>query len=198
MITIACIVEGHGEREAVPVLIRRIAQAVAPEIPVVVRPPIRTPKGRLLKAGELERAVDLAARYTQPSGAVVVVVDADDDCPAELGPALLNRAQSARSDVPLSVIVANREFEAWFLAAARSLRGVRGLANDFEPPPDPEGVRGAKERLRGLRGWRYSETIDQPALTQAMDLEAARNSRSFDRCYREIERLIHETARLGA
>ena len=80
-----------------------------------------------------------------------------------------------------------------FLAAARSLRGCRRLAEDLEPPPDPEAVRGAKEWLRRHQPQQfpYSERVDQPALTARIDLTQAREmSPSFDRCYRHVARLL--------
>ena len=41
MVRIASIVEGHGEVEAVPILIRRLAQSLAPNLAVVAPRPIR-------------------------------------------------------------------------------------------------------------------------------------------------------------
>ncbi len=38
----------------------------------------------------------------------------------------------------------------------------------------------------------YSETQDQPALTALFDIEQARQSDSFDKCYRDIVRLLDE------
>jgi hypothetical protein len=37
----------------------------------------------------------------------------------------------------------------------------------------------------------YSETGDQPALTAVFDMDLARNAESFDKCWREIVRLLH-------
>jgi hypothetical protein len=119
-----------------------------------------------------------------------VLFDAEDDCPAELGPAIV--AQVARPGVQVAVVLAKHEYEAWFLAAAESLRGRRGLRDDLEPPPDPEAVRGAKEWLRDrMEGSRtYAETLDQVALTAVMDIEGARRADSFDKCYREVAGLL--------
>lgn len=190
---VSCIVEGHGDRRALPVLVRRIAQAVVPEAVLTIPEPIRIPKDRLLKEGELERAVHLAAGHVGEQGGVLVLVDADDDCPAAVGPDLLGRARGARGDKLIGVVLAKREFEAWFLAGASSLGGQRGLPADLPAPPDPEAIQGAKEWLRKrMEGSRtYSETVDQPALTAALDLSQARQaSASFDKCWREIERLL--------
>ena len=93
--------------------------------------------------------------------------------------------------MPIAVVLAKFEFEAWFLAAAESLRGINGLPEDLEPPADPESIRGAKGWLsRHMTEGRYSETADQLALTAAFDLNLARRADSFDKCYREITDLL--------
>jgi Domain of unknown function (DUF4276) len=190
---IACIVEGHGEVQAVPILIRRIALTIDSALSIDVKSPLRIPRSKLIQEKEVERAVEFAARKTGGLGAVLILVDSDDDCPAELGPKLLDRARRIRSDLPIGVVLAKREFEAWFLASAESLRGKRGLPNDLSSPQDPESIRGAKEWIarRMTREATYSETVDQPALTASFDLQAAaQKSDSFDKCLREITRLI--------
>lgn len=194
-ISIACIVEGHGDVEAVPILVRRIVREIAPALTLQIPPPaIRVPRSSIVKPGELERAVQLAALKVRPPGGVLILVDADEDCPAELGPQLLERAKAARSDVPIAVVLAKQEFEAWFLAAAASLRGRQGLADTLEPPADPEGVSGAKEWLRArmVSNRKYSETVDQPELTRRFDMNAARQAPSFDKLCRDIAFLIEQ------
>ena len=51
-VRIAAIVEGHGECEAVPILIRRIAQTIDPGFVPKVLPPLRVPASRLMKEGK--------------------------------------------------------------------------------------------------------------------------------------------------
>ncbi len=88
-------------------------------------------------------------------------------------------------------MIANREFEAWLIASAESLRGIRGLRNDIVAPGQPEAIRGAKEWLSGrMSGRTYRATRDQAALASRIDLQLARRAPSFDRFCREIERLI--------
>lgn len=196
-VKIAAIVEGHGECEAVPILIRRIGQDIAPDFVPKVLSPFRVPANRLVKEGELERTIILAANKLQGRGGIVVINDCDDGCPAKDGPALLGRAKIARNDLPISVILAKKEFEAWFLAAAESLRNKRGLPNNLEPPEDPESIRGAKEWLseKMPHSKSYAETTDQPAFTAVFDMNAARRtSDSFHKCYREIRNML-ETLR---
>lgn len=188
------IVEGHGEVKAIGILIRRIAAEYDAALALEVRPPLRVPKSRLLKPGELERTVEFAFRKAGRDGAVFVLLDSDDDCPAELAPNVMHRALATRNDLPLGVVLAKREYEAWFLAAASSLQGQRGLNDSLLPPDEPEAIRGAKEwRNRNMMpGSRYGEVLDQPALTAVFDLAAARRADSFDKCYREIVRLLAE------
>ena len=120
-VQIRCIVEGHGEVEAVPILIRRIAASLYPELLIETPPPIRIPRNKVVKEGELERGVELAARNIKSQGGIFIILDSDDDCPAQLGPELLRRALQARGDLPIAVALAKHEFESWFLAAAESL-----------------------------------------------------------------------------
>ena len=189
---IVAIVEGKGEVQAVPVLLRRITQELG-QYPEIL-PPLRIPKTRLMKEGELERAVRAAGAIGGPGAAILVLVDADEDCPGTLGPTLLSRACRARPDRQIRVVLAKTEFEAWFLAAAESLRGKRGLRGDLQPPKNPEAVSGAKEWLRrnADTGFSYRPTLDQPALTQLFSLDQARRAPSFDKLWRDILSLFDD------
>lgn len=194
-VMLASVVTGHGEVTALPVLLRRIAGEVAPSIAIECPRPVRVPEGRIGKPAELERAARLASRRLVRPGGVIVLLDADDDsaCPASRGPELLSVAQKATGGAAVSVVLAKREFESWFLAAAESLRGVRGLRVDLAAPFDPEGVRGAKEWLsdRKTDGFRYRETSDQAALAAQFDLATARRrSPSFAKLCRDVRRLL--------
>jgi hypothetical protein len=194
MSSLVCVVEGHGEVQAVPVLVRRVRDLVLPGFAVYVPPGIRAGREQLIRGGGIERYVQLAASKIQGPGAILVLLDADDDCPKDLAPQLLVRAQAARSDMPMAVVLAVREYECWFLAAAESLRGHRGMPTDLESPENSEAVRGAKEWLRDRtpKERMYSPAADQAALTQSMDFNQARSrSDSFDKCYREIVRLLN-------
>lgn len=189
-VQISCVVEGHGEREAVPILIRRIAHQYG--VHAAVHHPIRVSRSKLVKRDELQRVVTLAAMNLGGPGGIFVLIDADDDCPARLGPTMMEWAQKARPDVVLAVVLAKIEYEAWFLAAAESIAGRRKLAASLAAPAEPENVRDAKgwlsARMVGAR--KYSETLDQPALTGVFDINAARRAGSFDKCYREVSRLL--------
>jgi hypothetical protein len=185
------LVEGHGEYYAAPILVRRIAESLG--VACAVRSVLRQPRSTIIKQGELERAVTLLGNKVGDGGAVLVLIDADDDQACVLGPELLKRARTARPDRRVGVVLAVREYEAWFLAAAESLRGRLGLPSDLESPSMPEGIRDAKGWLRERMPRGYSPTADQPALTTLFDLEVARTSPSFDKLVRELTRLFVTT-----
>ena len=194
MITVASIVEGEGEVRAVPILLRRIAEQVSPNCYVNALRPIRVPRNKILKDGELERTVKLAARKLDAGeqGGILILLDADDDCPRELAAEVLCRAQAARRDRVIRVVLAKREYEAWFLAAAHSIAGRRQIDVSIAPPTEPESIRGAKEWLgkHMPRERPYSPTTDQAALTTVFDLEAARSAPSFDKLWRDVVSLL--------
>jgi hypothetical protein len=125
-------------------LLRRLAGAFAgafaPEVELKVFRPIRRSRDRLLQPGELEKDVELAAELLDGPGVILILLDSEGDCPPKLGPSLAKRACEARSDRKSMVVLAHHEYEAWFLAAAESLRGRCGLDDSLAPTPDPEGV----------------------------------------------------------
>lgn len=188
MTRIVPIVEGHGEVEAVPVLLRRLAADLGTWLDVAR--PIRIPKGKLVKEGELRRAVQLAGRLSAPGDAILVLLDADEDFPAQLASELRVWASSERGDRRISVVFAKREFEAWFLAAAESLVARKRLATGVTPPADPEAVSDAKGWLSRAMGRHYSETLDQPALAAEFDLVAAGRCPSFAKLRRDFVDLV--------
>lgn len=195
-LTLSSIVEGHGEVQAVPILLRRLGQRLAAGLSLNINPPLRIKRDRFLQNQfEFARHVELAARKATPAGAVLILLDAHDDCPAELGPQLLKRAREVRSDVRIAVVLARREFEAWFLAAAVSLRDVVGLSSQIVPPPSPEDISGAKEWLaRYLPHRKYIAPKHQPAFAGQFDLDSARRAPSFDKFFREMAGVLTSRA----
>ena len=196
---VAAIVEGHGEVKAVPILLRRIAGDVNPALCLKIHGPIRTSASSLLKDGGLERSVELAGRMVGTGGGLLVLLDCDwpNCCPAFHGPELRARAMATRPDLLQAVVLAKMEFEAWFLAAAMSLRGSHGLADDLYPPHGPEDIRDAKGWLSqhmGLNG-RYLETTHQASFTAIFNIQSARErSPSFDKLYRDVYSMLDRLA----
>jgi len=188
MTPIATIVEGDGEVSALPVLIRRLAAERFPTSMVAPLQPIRVKRDKFLnKEEEFRRQLLLAASKCGDEGWILVLLDADDDCPATLGQKIYQRAQQYVPHRRLSVVLANREFEAWFIAAAQSLDGVRGFSVTPDEHPEAETPRNAKGWMREhMRSGKYSEILDQPAFAARFSLEEAfENSRSFRKLCKE-------------
>lgn len=194
MTFLATIVEGHGEVEAFPALLHRIALAIPAQQMLRVNAPIRVKSGSFLNDEDyFFRQVTLAAaKAAQEEGSVLILLDCDDDCPAELGPRLLQKVQGVRNDVEYFIALAHREYESWFLAAARSLRGIRGLPLDLEPPADIDNIRNAKGWLGQRMAQAYDPVTHQLEFSRKIDIEQARTSRSFDRIFRFVQNELTE------
>jgi hypothetical protein len=174
------LVEGHGEVEAVPALLRRL-QAEAQQYGFQVVRPFRIPRSQLTTEETLKRWVRVALG-TEDCAGIIIVFDSDDDHACTVGPQVKDWAEAEAGAVPCEVVLATREYEAWFISAIESLRGQRGIAPEAVSHPAPETVRDAKGELeaRMARGSFYSETVDQTALTSLVDLaEVHRRCRSF-------------------
>jgi hypothetical protein len=166
----------------VPVLLRRLlneAEAWGLEI----GRPHRRRRTQLVRKDSLQNAVRVAALAHGCAG-ILVLFDADDDCPKELAPTLEEWAREAAGGLPCAVVMAQREYEAWFLASVEALRGKAAILPDATSHPDPESPRDAKGELdnRMRHGASYSPTVDQATLTALFDMGAAfRRCRSFRR-----------------
>jgi hypothetical protein len=185
------IVEGHGELEAVPILLRRLI-ARAQVFHIDVGKPIRWHRGQLVREGDLRRAVRLA-RIQEDARSILIVFDADEDCPKDVAPRVLQWAADEASPLPCAVVLPNREYEAWFVASAESLRGKRGIRADAGSHSDPEEPRDSKGALESLMEpyLAYSETADQPALSALFDMgQAYAACRSFRHLVRAFGDLV--------
>jgi len=189
---VAAIVEGDGEVAAFPVLLRRLRDWLTPDNYVVeIMKPIRVRRDRFLnKNEEFRRMLLLAADKCESRGWILILLDADDDCPAQLAKQILARAEEIVLDRRISVVLANREYEAWFIAAAESLNGLRGLSVSESDQIESESIRDAKNWIGcRIKAGKYREVTDQPAFTAAMNLQQARNnSRSFLKLCSEWEK----------
>jgi hypothetical protein len=195
-ITVAPIVEGHGEQaSAIRSLLTRLWTGLLKADFIEVLQPIRRPKSKLVQEAELLRAVDLAAlKLGQCSPArrklILVLLDADEDLPCVLGSALQTLLLNKRPHLDSAVVIANVEYETWFVAAAESLKHYFDLSAGYISD-DPEAERQGKATVTKLMHGKYGETVDQPRLSAAMDLTLCRKrSPSFDKLCRELERRL--------
>jgi hypothetical protein len=174
------IVEGHGEVEAAPILLRRLLDKANCNHIGVGRP-IRRTQSQLHSKEGIQAGVRLA--LLQPEcAAVLILFDGEDYCPKELGAEVRVWACEVAAGKPCDVVIAYREYETWFLAAVESLRGRYGIRPDAAAPANPESKRDAKGAIEEYMPTdrAYSETGDQPAMSAVFDLGLAhRRNRSF-------------------
>lgn len=190
MTSIVSIVEGHGEVRTLPILLRRMAEA-SEIYDLDIPEPIRVQKDRFLRRDEeFQRKVALAKAKAGQEGMILILLDADDDCPVTLAARVRGRATNQLGGRQVAVVIANREYECWLVAGAASLASRRGLAVGLMPPENPDGIRDGKGWLsQRMPGSRYHEVLDQPALTAAVDIEAAVNG---SRSMRKLAKVVNE------
>ena len=177
--SIVPIVEGQGDQTAAPVLLRRVLHERMGKYDLEVKRPMSA-KGRGTLVKRLEDFLVYAER-TPGCVAILVLVDADQDCPRELGLQLANRARAASLSTPAAIVCAKPAYENWFLASDASFHG------------DAEAFGGAKDWLtrRKPAGLAYRPTRDQAALSKEMDIDAAlHDSRSFRRLCSALDDLV--------
>jgi hypothetical protein len=181
------LVEGYGEVEAAPILLRRLL-AEARCYGVDVGAPIRRTQSQLRSQEGIQAGVRLA--LLQPEcAAVVILFDGEDDCPRELAGRVREWARDAAGATPCDVVIAYREYETWFLAAVESLRGSYGIRADATAPANPEARRDAKGALEEFMpaDRAYSETGDQPSMSATFDMALAhRRNRSFRKMVKAV------------
>ncbi len=188
------IVEGHGEVEAIRTLLQRVWSELLGGNYIHVLRPLRVPKGKILKEEELIRYLQLAElklgqEPNYAKRAILVLFDADADLPCVLAKRVLEMVVASGVQTPSFCVIANKEFETWFVASADA------MPNEF---PDFGGGVVETAELEG-RGklWikkhfqgHYSETADMPRLTEKMDLRLVRaRCPSFDKFCRELAKL---------
>jgi hypothetical protein len=170
-VLVAPIVEGYGDVDALPVLLRRMAPSI------IVKRPIRIPRTKLLTGDGLSHAAAIAAANVAFGGGILLVIDADKDCAAEIGPELESRLSQLVPKCLCRAVLAVREFEAWIVGGDPAYN-----VNDADSAGDLKG------RIRNQHGV-YKETADQARLIASCDLERlSQSSRSF----RRLQKIIHE------
>ena len=130
----------------------------------------------LKKPGGLEKFLRVAALEPDCS-AVLLLMDADKDCPKTLAEGFAKRIRTAGVTFSMAIVVARCEYEAWFLASLDTMTGKPLpdgviLPASLEFSGDVEAKRGAKEWLTSHLpdGRSYKEKEDQPALTHGLTL----------------------------
>lgn len=204
---VAPIVEGSTEEGCIKILLTRIWKelfSATERMELAILPPHPGNRTSLIKEGhpELEKVIARSVqgirgriRTKEDRGFVLLLLDAEEDCPKKLASELLERAKAIRSDADIACVLAKRELENWFKAAARSLIGIHGLPADLDAVSDPEIGSGdtwlSRQMQKTDRKRRYEKPADAVEFAQNMDLRMCRtNSPSFDKLCRELEKRL--------
>ena len=177
---LATMVEGHGEVDAFPLLVRRLYPSL------IVPRPVRVKRQKILQPDELVRTAKIAdanIRQGGGRGGLLLLLDADFDCAATMGPDLQRQLSQSLGHRVVRCVMAVREFESWLVAGDRRSEEL------------PDEGRGGKGWLKHQHG-RYSPAADQPHLTAGMDMERAEQvSRSFRRLRKVLGEFAAEAER---
>lgn len=186
------IVEGDGEKTAVPLLLRKILYSEINRYDIQVsQAKNANGRGNLTKEGGLERFIKYA--WKEPDcGAIVVLLDAENECPEYIAKDFFFRIEAMGVLFPVVIVVAKRMYETWFIASISSIAGHSDLPLALTPPDDAEEVRNAKRWIEQHfpAGRAYKETQDQEELTNLLDVTLARSSRSFRRLLHAIDEAV--------
>lgn len=195
MFTIVPVVEGDGDAAAFPELLVRILHEKYNRYDVFVA----QGKTKVVKANgkqNLEKKLDRFLRHAQNKpecGAILILVDADINCPVTLAKQLSQRCDQIGTTCPVQIVCAHRSYETWFLASLNTIKGLHGIPNTADLSDDPEAVGNPKQWLSDQMpsGQAYKETIHQVSLSRVIDLDLAQqNSRSFRRLCHALELLL--------
>lgn len=190
---IQSIVEGDGEVAGFPILLERLVRELGCYETIEYRPFLEKRTG-IVQEAKFKRAVEVVSNRPN-AHAVIILFDADDDCARDVIPKLTRWSQEAIPSLPCAVIMARREYEAWFLAAIESLRGERRIREDAQYDQNPEHRCGAKGVISRFmpQNKPYSETADQAALSALFNLsQAYRHASSFRKLVKEVCRILKE------
>lgn len=186
------VVEGDGEVAAVPALLYRLFEE-AGHVGWFVD------DKRVMKVGSLasfHRRLDDYLSYLriEAPDAVLLLFDLDDGCPCLEARSLAEQVRGAQLPFPIAVVLAHREYEAWFLASMEHIcLRVPVLPDELHYDGDPEALRDAKGWISAQMepGKAYKPTTDQKRFTSLLDLGTVRGrSRSFRRLCDAVGELV--------
>ncbi|MDD2765452.1 MAG: DUF4276 family protein [Opitutaceae bacterium] len=192
------VVEGHGDGKAALNLITRLCLDLR-------LPPLHWAEPYRGKNLHQQRGIQKVCEYVRSKAdaqAIMLLRDEDDGCPKDLAPIAAKWIRTMGLPFPGAIVLAHREFEAFFLPcisqlAGRKLQGSYGieraglvLGTTFSG--NAEDIRGVKEWLsRHMpQGRSYKPTVDQLPLTRMIDLKVLRCSVPPLPCFGSLERAL--------
>jgi hypothetical protein len=129
---------------------------------------------------------------SQGRGMLLLLLDAEKDCPAELAPRLVDAATRIRSDASIACVMPKQMLENWIVAGASTLAGVNDLPDPLpvrDKFEDRSGAAWLEAQLRSKsKARKYKKPDDAEVFVRAMALQECRdNAPSFDKFCRELE-----------
>lgn len=188
------IVEGHGDKEAIPVLARRLLDDHEMHDVSVTSPQMSGDLGKSIK--RFDDFIRYALKNQCP---ILWVLDCDDKqngqrgCPvnhAKQFRRMLEELGEIRQPVEFAFFV--HEFESLFLAEQQALKAYYKIPRDRPFPAGISEKRDAKGEISRMlpKGRTYKETIDQAKIAARLDLEICRrHSRDFRHFESALKRL---------
>lgn len=192
------VVEGHGDGQAALNLLVRLWEDLDLP-PLHWSNPIR---GKNLHQERGFQKIGEIVRAKRDSAALLLLRDEDDWCPKQAAPKAAAWLRRLQLPCPSAIVLAHREYEAFFLPslvslAGRDLVGPEGIVRKGLLPGtafdgDPEAVRGVKEWLSRHMppGQSYKPTLDQLPLTRMLDLQRLRTADPPLPCFGSLERAL--------
>lgn len=203
---IAPVVEGQTEQGCLERLLQRTwTELLGRTERLQVLEPFRGPRDKLIHSpSDLIKTIEqslqkLYAKAKRDPGArklLLLLLDAEGDCPAALAPRLLESAREiAPADVEVACVMPKQMLENWIVAGASTLGGINNLPNPLPVRDQFEERSGAAwldEQLRSMSKTRkYKKVIDAKEFINCIDLNECRtNSPSYDKLCRELEKRV--------
>jgi len=199
---VAPIVEGRTEVRSVERMLQRawVELLQGPERLQVLQP-TRGNRDALIDTNRDDLANKLGQGHAKLSqqlvrdsagrGLLLLLLDAEGDCPKELAPALLQAARQAQGNADIACVLAKHMLENWIVGGASTLAGVNGLPDPLPERSQFEECSGAAWLEAQLRkknkARKYKKTADAEIFVRFMNVAECRaNCPSFDKLCREL------------
>lgn len=166
-------VEGHGEVQAMQNLLVRVGQRLG--FPLPWSNPLRWPNLHQWEAqrrGGVRAAVEFARGKGDQIGAVLIVRDEDDLCPAEEAPRCCTHLARLGLPFPVAYVLLKPEYEVLFLPCLSQMEDLGFPRSIVWDRPHWEARRDVKGWLSAQlpSGRSYKPTVMQLPMTRKIDL----------------------------
>lgn len=191
---ITCIVEGHGEVQAAPILLRRTLQEIFSINSAEIVPQRRQGINALEASNWANFKRYLATAYYEESP-ILWMLDADDFCPCDKLRDIYSAALEMEVQQPIGFCFWHREFETIFLHDTNALSKTLKCA-PIPGPESPQAIRDAKRWISSQfpPNSCYKETLHQAKITSRLDFDLLSECYNDFRHYlRVVEWLISTT-----